>query len=210
MKTKLKIRIALIIVFIGLIGVVVLAKQNLNILEFIENSSQLLLSNNILGEESNNVEDETDENIEVVVIEEEPIVYDGLTKTELVEKINRSLKSTLAGQAESFVNYALELGIDPYLAVAIALHETGCNGKCSKLVNECNNVGGMKGSPGCNGGSYAAFATLDEGIEAYMHNLYNNYISKGLTTADQMASKYAASPTWSAQVNTYINEIKAK
>mgnify|MGYP002511620479 CR=1 FL=1 len=38
-----------------------------------------------------------------------------------------------------------------YLAVAIVLHETGCKWTCSKLVRECNNVGGMKGS-GC--GSY--------------------------------------------------------
>lgn len=196
----------MIMIFICLIGVVVLAKQNLNILEFIENSSQLLLSNNILGEQSN-VEDETDENEEVVVVED-PIVYDGLTKNELIEKINRSLKSTLAGTAESFVNYALELGIDPYLAVAIALHETGCNGKCSKLVNECNNVGGMKGSPGCGGGSYATFASLDEGIERFMRNLYKNYYAYGLTTPETINPKYAADPNWASKVNYYINKLK--
>ena len=89
------------------------------------------------------------------------------------------------------------------------MHETGCKWNCSTLLKQCNNVGGMKGSPGCNGGSYKAFATLEEGISAYMSNLYNNYFSVGLTTPETIGPKYAASPTWASQVTTYMNEIKA-
>lgn len=128
---------------------------------------------------------------------------------ELVAKLNRSLNSTLAGQGDTFAKYATELGLDPYLAVAIVLHETGCKWSCSTLLKQCNNVGGMKGSPGCNGGSYQAFPTLDEGIKAYMNNLYNNYYSKGLTTPEAMGPKYAASTTWATQVRAYMNELKA-
>ena len=67
------------------------------------------------------------------VVEEpqaEPIVYDGMTLDELAEKLNRSLKSTLSDTGMSFAKYAVEMGIDPYLAVAIVLHETGCNYSC--------------------------------------------------------------------------------
>ena len=146
------------------------------------------------------------------VVEEpqaEPIVYDGMTLDELAEKLNRSLKSTLSGTGMSFAKYAVEMGIDPYLAVAIVLHETGCSHSCSTQVKQCYNVGGMKGGPSCNGTSYKKFASLDDGIYSFMYNLKTNYYDKGLTTAAQMNKKYAASKSWSTKVNNYINKIKA-
>ena len=133
-----------------------------------------------------------------------------LSYDELVAKLNRSLNSTLAGKGDSFAKYAIELGIDPYLAVAIVLHETGCKWECSTLLKQCNNVGGMKGSPGCNGGSYKAFPSLDEGIKAFMNNLYKNYYAMGLTTPETIGPKYAASQTWATQVRSYMREIEAK
>lgn len=135
---------------------------------------------------------------------------ESLSYDELVAKLNRSLNSTLAGKGDSFAKYATELGIDPYLAVAIVLHETGCKWNCSTLLKQCNNVGGMKGSPGCNGGSYKAFSSLDEGIKAFMNNLYKNYYAYGLTTPETIGPKYAASNTWASQVRAYMSEIEAK
>lgn len=147
---------------------------------------------------------------EQVVEEAVPaIVYDNLTLDQLSEKLNRSLSSTLSGQGYLFASYSLELGVDPYVAVAIALHETGCKWKCSTLVTQCNNVGGMKGSPSCGGGSYRSFPTLEAGIRSYLENLSRNYYSVGLTTPELMNSKYAASPTWAAQVNSYVGQIRA-
>lgn len=137
------------------------------------------------------------------------VVFEGMTLQELSDKLDRSLNSTLSGQGYTFASMAMDLGIDPYLAVAIVLHETGCKWNCSSLLKTCNNVGGMKGSTSCNGGAYASFPSLEEGIRAYMNNLYKNYVSVGLTTAEAMGPKYAASGTWASQVNAYINEIKA-
>ena len=139
----------------------------------------------------------------------EPIVFDGLTLTELTEKLNRSLHSTLSNTGSSFANYAIEMGIDPYLAVAIVLHETGCNSSCSKQVRQCYNVGGMKGGPSCNGTSYKRFNSLDEGIYVFMSNLKKNYYDKGLNTPEKMNKKYAASTSWATKVHHYINKIKA-
>ena len=96
------------------------------------------------------------------------------------------------------------------MAVAISLHETGCKWECSRLVKQCNNVGGQVGSPSCNGGNYRSYETLDEGIKGFIDNLARNYISKGLTTPEEMNHKYAASKTWASKVNKYIEEIKAK
>lgn len=137
------------------------------------------------------------------------IVWDGLTMTELIDKLNRSLNSTLAGKGEIFAVHSLELGMDPYLAVAITLQETGCKWDCSYLVKACNNVGGQKGSPSCNGGEYMAYNTLDEGIIGYLDNLYYNYYAYGLTTAEAMNPKYAESGEWAYYVNAYIERIKA-
>lgn len=137
------------------------------------------------------------------------IVWDNLTMGELTDKLNRVLNSNLTGKGEIFAVHSLELGMDPYLAVAIVLQETGCSWNCSYLVNACNNVGGQKGSPGCDGGSYKAYSTLDEGIIGYLDNLYYNYYAYGLTTAEAMNPKYAESTAWAYNVNSYIEKIKA-
>ena len=191
------------------------------------------------NDEEKTVEESTDNNTEIeevntidnsvveeVVIEEEledvktydeintvpvdPIVYDGLTMQQLADKLNRSLNSTISGKGYLIASYSLQLGIDPYVATAIILHETGCNGTCSTLVRECNNVGGQKGSPGCGGGAYKAYPTLDEGIMGYLDNLYHNYYAVGLTTVEAIGPKYAASTTWASQVNNYVSLIRSR
>lgn len=139
-----------------------------------------------------------------------PIVYDGMTLEELGSKLNRSMKSTLEGYGYQFANLAITYGVDPYVALAITLLETGCyHGVCSTLTSQCNNVGGMKGNPGCGGGSYQRFDTLESGMEAFIQNLSKNYYQRGLTTVEQIGKKYAESNTWSTKVNDYILKIKA-
>ena len=148
--------------------------------------------------------------VSVEDIEEDPIIFDGLTEEELITKINRSLNSDLENMGELFVTYSLEKGVDPYLAVAISLHETGCKWGCSTLVKQCNNVGGQVGKPSCNGGSYRSYETLEEGIKGFIDNLARNYINMGLTTPEEINSKYAADKNWASKVNKYIEEIKVK
>ena len=141
---------------------------------------------------------------EVEEIEEEPLYY-GLTYDALVEQINKSLNSTVSGYGEVFVSKSLELGVDPYLAVAIMLHETGCNWNCSRLVKECNNVGGKKGS-GC--GSYQYYESLEDGIKNLINYLSKNYFKKGLDTPKEINQKYASDQTWYKKINNYVKQIK--
>ena len=148
--------------------------------------------------------------IDVSSLEEEPqevesIVYDDMTLEQLAEKINNSINSDISGYGMFIASYSLEKGIDPYLATAIMLHETGCTWGCSSLVKQCNNVGGMKGS-GC--GEYGYFNSLEEGIQKFIDNIYNNYYAYGLTNADLMGNKYAEDPEWSKKVNVHIEKIK--
>lgn len=138
------------------------------------------------------------------------IVYDGLTMDELAQKLDRSLKNELNGYGYLYASYSLEKGVDPYMAVAISLHETGCNGKCSNLMKSCNNVGGQKGLPRCGNGSYKRFDTLEDGIKGFIDNLSKNYFNLGLNTPELMAKKYAQSTSWAGKVNNYIEKIKSR
>lgn len=134
------------------------------------------------------------------------IVYDNMTMEELSQKLEKSMNSSLKGKGELFATYSIELGLDPYLALAIVLHETGCSYSCSSLVRTHNNLGGLKGG----NGKYMSFNSLDEGIKGYLKILYDRYYSKGLTTPELMNPSYAESKTWASRVNYYIEKIKAK
>lgn len=148
-------------------------------------------------------------NVEGVPVFQE-VVYDGLTYNELVAKLNRSLNSNLSGMGEVYARTSLELGVDPYLVVAISLYETGCKWTCSGLVRDCNNVGGIKGRPGCYGGAFRSFNSLEEGITSFITLIANNYYGMGLTTPELMEYKYSGgSTTWAGKVNNYIAAIKA-
>lgn len=153
-----------------------------------------------------------EENQEEIVLKSEPvepIVYDGLTMKELGAKLDRTLSSNLSGYGNTFANLSIAYNMDPYLVVAIVMHETGCKWNCSYLVQNCNNIGGMKGSPNC-AGSYRSFDTLEMGIQSYIENLYYNYYQVGLTTPEAINTKYAENTSWASYVNAYIDEIKEK
>lgn len=188
---------------VGIIGITS-ASANATFASTIENENLTM----VRTAEDEKIKAEKQEAIQIA-IEESKIVYDGLTMDELVAKLNRNLGSTLTGKGQLFAEYCLEKGVDPYLAVAIVLHETGCKYGCSTLAKQCNNVGGQKGSPSCNGGSYRSYPTIDEGIKGMIDNLYYNYISQGLTTPEAINTKYAESTAWSSKIHSYINSIRA-
>ncbi len=137
------------------------------------------------------------------------IVWDGLTEEELTAKLNKNLYHELSGTGKYFTAYTAETGLDPYLAVSIVNLETGCKWGCSYLAKKCNNIGGIKGRPSCNGGSYAKYNSLEEGINSYLNLIYKYYWNKGLKTAEAMNTKYAESKSWTKKVNAYYETIKA-
>lgn len=209
-----------------LINLIVINKNNDNVTMEVKNETKAVSENNLalnmtpdipvakVKEEKKEVKEVKEVKVQTIkeVKESTPeadIVYDGLTLDELALKLDKSLKSTLSGKGSLYASYALQMGVDPYVAVAITLHETGCSYNCSKIVRECNNVGGMKGSPGCNGGSYKKFSTIDEGIKSFIDNLSNNYYKKGLNTVEKINTKYATSTVWSSKINNYISKIRA-
>ena len=133
-------------------------------------------------------------------------VYDGLTMEELAAKLNRNLgNAALAGKGELVASYSLSKGVDPYVATAIMIHETGRG--TSTMIRTCNNVAGQKGSPSCMG-AYKGYDTIDDGIRGAIDNLYRNYYAVGLNTVEKIGPKYAESNTWVSKINNYIAKIK--
>jgi hypothetical protein len=142
-------------------------------------------------------------------IDDGSIIYDGMTITELTNKLNKSLSNYLTNTGYFFAKFTKDTGMDPYLSVAIVLHETGCKWACSTLTTECNNIGGLKGGTSCMGKSYRKYDTLEEGIEGYLSVIYNNYYINGLDTPEKMAAIYATGDSWKTKVRSYMEEIKS-
>ena len=188
-------------------------KDNVNVVNM--SSSNRVAATKVVDDEK--VVASTNEKVEELSMEEAPQaeyipprieVYNGMTMDELAAKLDRNLGTGyIAGKGRLIATKSLELGVDPYLATAIMLHETGCKSNCSSLTLKCNNVGGQKGAPSCGGGSYKAYSTIDEGIVGHIQNLYNNYYAKGLTTVATIGPRYAESGTWVSKINWYIEQI---
>ena len=133
-------------------------------------------------------------------------VYEGMTLDELAEKLNRTLKNEIAGQGYTIANKCIELGVDPYIATAIIMHETGCGqSQCSNIARNCYNFGGQKGY-GC--GAYKRYNSIEEGLEGMITNLYKNYYAHGLNTVESIGPRYAESNTWVGKINWYVNKIR--
>ena len=106
---------------------------------------------------------------------------------------------------------AEKYGMNWKIAVAISKHETGVY--TSKAFKELNNVGGMM----CNDG-LKEYATLEEGIEAFVKNLKYNYIDEGLDTIEKIQPKYCPigakndpnglNKYWVSGVTKYYNELE--
>ena len=188
-------------------ALVVLITSSL-IIDFKEKNKEKILTEHIIVENVLYRNDTTlsryeeKESLEVEVVEN-PIVYEGLTLEELGLKIDNVLNSTLEGYGTTIASLALDKGVDPVVAASIILVETGCKWTCSSLVRNANNVGGMKAS----GGRYASFATLEDGLEAFINNLSKNYYAKGLTTPEEINTKYATNPNWHNDVYYYVEAI---
>lgn len=132
-----------------------------------------------------------------------------MTVEEIGAQLNKHLGTDLLmNKGELIASYAISLQVDPFIAAAIMLHETGCGSRCSGLVRACNNVAGQKGSPSC-GGSYKGYASIDEGIKGAIDNLYRNYYAKGYNTVEKIGPRYAESGTWASKINQYIAKLKS-
>ena len=135
--------------------------------------------------------------------------FHGMTISQMAEQLDKSLVNAheLSGKGSLIASHAAEINIDPFIATAIMLHETGCQqNQCSNIARTCFNFGGQKGH-GC--GAYKRYNSVDEGIIGMMDNLNKNYFSHGLTTIETIHHRYAEDGNWANMINLYVNKLKA-
>lgn len=199
--------ISLIIISLIIIGVT----DKTSFIEY-KSSNNKILTDSLNYKANSNIKEisfEAENNKRVIVAEGlQGNIYSGETREEVANKLNRHLgNDLLANKGDLIAEYSMSLGVDPYLATAIMMHESACQNKCSALAQKCFNFSGQKGSPTCSG-SYKGYSSVDEGIKGHINNLYKNYFSKGLVTVDTIAPKYAESKAWPAKIKYYMNKIE--
>lgn len=149
-------------------------------------------STNILSEETKR------ESLIMDVLEETAEMY--LIKQEYYDKITPWMKGNLEGLEMIFIDYALEVGVDPVLAISISLQETG-HGE-SFLCKTKNNFGGMRYN-----GEWLSYETREEGATKFI-DLIAKYTARGMDTPETMVDKYAeGSETWAIAINRFMKKI---
>lgn len=130
-------------------------------------------------------EPQANEKVSIIEIpKEEEKVTQKQKKVEITEEYVCTLDEVSCKIKKVADNY----GLDWKLAIAISKHETA--EYTSYAFTELNNVGGMMYWAGTSS-RLKQFNTIDEGIEAYVSNLKNNYIDIGLTSIEEIQKKYA-------------------
>ena len=109
-------------------------------------------------------------------------------------------RGCMSDTKDMFFDTAARYGVDPFLAIAIADHETGYG--ASDACNINNNFGGLIGSEGIK-----SFGSKQEGIDALMY-LLQYYNQKGRITVSQIAEWYCpGQPEWITRVTTIYNSF---
>lgn len=198
-KLWVKIKKVLIIFFIGFISGLIY-------------SNAFIHSDLIVKAQSN----KNNKIVELDEKEEKLIENQENTELESIEEIEELTSKCELDEVSCKIKEVSEAyGLNWRLAVAISLHET--DSYKSYVFNNLNNVGGL-----WNGikGEFYSYATLDEGIEAYISNLKYNYIDIGLTTIETIQTKYAPigalndpndmNRDWVPGVTRYYKELGGK
>lgn len=125
-----------------------------------------------------------------------------------IEENNESVVERLSNVDNLTIEERIELkchqyGIEPDIPLAIARLETGHF--TSRAFKEGNNVGGLSINE-----KPMSFDTLEDGIEAFVQNLANNYFAEGLDTVEEIGTKYCPvnKENWIRIVNQLLEEYK--
>ncbi|HRN70597.1 MAG TPA: hypothetical protein PLS49_05420 [Candidatus Woesebacteria bacterium] len=141
--------------------------------------------------------------IDTTSIETAEYFMDAVDKDQRVAVLKaffRKHDSPLYDHAEFVVKTADEYGLDYRLIPAISMQESGA---CKVIPNNSYNCWGW----GIYGGTITRFSSYPEAIETVSRGLKKYYLDEGLTTPEQIMSKYNPSSTgsWSFGVNYFLN-----
>ena len=135
--------------------------------------------------------------------------YDGESFEQIGNKLDKVFaKTQLEGYGEYVAKTAIAKSVNPYLIGGIILESTSCKTGCSILFQQCNNVSGMKGEPGCFGGTYKKYDSVGDGIIDLVNYISKNFYTKEIQNPNKMYQEYGKNSTWAFKVNKYMETIK--
>lgn len=123
-------------------------------------------------------------------------------RVEVVKDFFDQYKSPLSPFAQNIVTAADTYNIDFRLLPAIAMQESNL---CKKTPKNSNNCWGF----GIYGKKITTFENYGQAINTVSKTLAHDYIEKGLTTAEQIMSKYTPSNSgsWAFAVNYFMGSL---
>ncbi len=149
---------------------------------------------------------EDDKEEEVVIADTS---YDGEKMEDIAKKMDKYLEKTLLeGYGEHIAKTSISKGVNPYLIGGIILESTGCKNECNIIFKQCNNVAGIKDSPGCFGGSYKKYNNIGDSITDLINVISKKFYTKEMQVPNQMYKDYGKNATWAFKVSKIMENIK--
>ena len=182
------------------------------------NQANLLMFNNnfmIYVHPEDKVEEEEEEEEskeeEPPEVEEEKLDtdYDGESAEKIAKKIDKyCAKTPLEGHGEYIAKTSIRKSVNPYLIGGIILESTSCKTECSIIFQECNNVSKMKGEPGCFGGAYKNYSSVNDSITDLVNYISKEFYTPEMQSPYKMYKTYGKNSSWAFKVSNYMDAIK--
>ena len=135
--------------------------------------------------------------------------YNGESVEVIGKKIDKYCSKTLLdGYGEYVAKTAINKGVNPYLISGIILESSNCKVECSVIFKECNNVSGIKGNPGCFGGSYKSYGRIEDSISDLVNTISHDFYTPEMQTPYKMYKDYGKTSSWALKVNNYMDAVK--
>lgn len=135
--------------------------------------------------------------------------YEGESISTIAKKFEKYFKKTdLEGYGEHIASSSMKKGVNPYLVGGIILVNTNCINDCSIIFKNCNNVGDLSGTPGCFGGSYKKYDSIEASVNDLVDYIYDKFVVNNLTSPSAIYKKYNKDITWAFKVSNYMEKLK--
>lgn len=194
------------IVFIILLGF------NMAFIYGINYTNNIMFNNNFmiyLSDQDEPLDEPSDTSVPPEPVEEINTDFEGESFEKIGKKIDKMLvKTTLEGYGEFIAKTAISKSVNPYLIGGIILESTNCKIECTILFNQCNNVSGRKGDPGCFGGTYKKYSSINDSISDLVGSISNDFYSPEMQAPYKMFKKYGRNETWAFKVTKYMEQLK--
>lgn len=143
------------------------------------------------------------------ITEEVPTDFGGEDANKIGKKIDKFLvKSSMEGYGTKIASLSIKKNVNPYLVTGIILESTSCTTDCSIILKMCNNVYESKGTPGCFGGSFKQYESIDSSIEDLVNKISADFYTSDLQNPNKMYEKFKKNAVWAFKVSNYMEKVK--